>query len=131
MISAYVSLSHHTADGNESGCGLGMVVGGAVGWRGGFGLVGGKVGFEAGVEAAVDVGVALDDLDVEASFVEGDDFDEVGGFFEGAPVAPLVGAAGSGVVGGEDPLHLAVVAVEEVAEEIGSEFDVEVGGHEV
>ncbi len=91
-----------------------MAVGGAAGRSGRrrLGVVWGEVGFETGVEAAIDVGVAFDDLDVEAGFVEGDDFDEIGGFFEGSPVAPQVGATGSGVVGGEDPFHLAVVAVE-------------------
>ena len=77
----------------------------------GFGDVGRNIGFGAGVETAVDVGVAEDDLDIAASFVEGDDLGKFGGFVEGTPSAPEGTPAGAGVVRGEGDFGFSTIVV--------------------
>lgn len=72
-------------------------------------MIGRNVGRSACVEMLIDIGVAEHDLDIAASFVERNRFDELGGLAKGSPGAPEVRAAGSGIVGSESELGLAAV----------------------
>ncbi len=74
----------------------------------------------------IDVSVAKHDLDIAAGFVERNSFDEFGGFTEGAPSPPEVGAAGAGIVGRESEFGLAAVRVEQIVKVVGTEFDIAV-----
>ena len=78
----------HLSDGGSGGGGSGLR---NVSW---------DIGVGTCVEAAIDVGVAENDLDIAAGFVEGDDFGELGRFFEWAPCPPKGATTGAGVVSG-------------------------------